>query len=112
MLTTYNKGIFAEWFLIFLLIIKGYKILAHRYKTKLGEIDVIASKNKNLKIFEVKSRSKGNFELGSDNVRVKQRSRIEMATKMFLSKHNKYLDYNISYSIFLFNNIFNYKFFE
>ena len=109
----YNKGLFAEYFLIFLLILKGYRIIARRFKTPVGEIDIIAVKNKQLKIFEVKYRSgKEEFDFGSLNVGGRQNRRIFNALNLFLSANKKYVDYNISYNIFLYRNIFNYQFYS
>jgi Holliday junction resolvase-like predicted endonuclease len=39
---TYQFGYFAEKYVMIFLWIKGYKILAHRYKSSFGEIDIIA----------------------------------------------------------------------
>ena len=110
---SYKKGLFAEYFLIFLLMLKGYKIVARRFKTPVGEIDIIAVKNKQMKVFEVKYRSnKEEFNVGSLNVGNKQNRRIVNALNMFLSGNKKYIDYNISYNIFLYRNIFNCKFYS
>ncbi|MDR2760566.1 MAG: YraN family protein [Rickettsiales bacterium] len=95
---------------MFLLFLRGYRIVAWRYKTKFGEIDVIAGKNKMLKIFEVKS-SRDKLAM-SDLVKYRQRKRIRGALGVFLTKNNKYVDYNISYAIFLYKNIFSHKFYE
>lgn len=105
----YKLGLFAEYFLIFILFIQGYKIIARRYKTKLGEIDLIATKKDNLYIYEVKART--SKMVNSDIVHVAQKKRIENATRIFLAKNNKYLDYNIFYTIFIYKNIFNFKFY-
>lgn len=105
--SSYNYGIFAEYFVIFYLMLRGYRILARRFKTKMGEIDIIATKNKELIAFEVKARR--NTELSTDIVRQKQRHRIFDAVNIFLNTNNKYIDYNISFSIILYKNIFNFK---
>jgi len=47
------------------LMLKGYRILARRAKTKLGEIDLIARKEKILAFIEVKARSGFNESLGA-----------------------------------------------
>jgi len=46
----------AEWFAAFALMAKGYRIVARRYKTKSGEIDLIARKGNLIAIIEVKAR--------------------------------------------------------
>jgi hypothetical protein len=54
---SYYKGVLSEYFCMFLLVVKGYKILGKRIKTKFGEIDVLATKNGVTVVFEAKYRS-------------------------------------------------------
>lgn len=108
---SYGYGLFAEYFIIFYLRIKGYKILARRYKTHFGEIDIIAKKLDNLVVFEVKARKNKNL-LTTEVVSKKQITRIQNAMNVFLSINSEYIDYNILVSIVLFNNIFNFKIFD
>ncbi len=46
----------AEWVAAFALRVKGYRIVARRYKTKAGEIDLIARKGDLVAMVEVKAR--------------------------------------------------------
>ncbi|MDR1499250.1 MAG: YraN family protein [Rickettsiales bacterium] len=109
-MNSYRYGLFAEYFIIFYLFIRGYRILARRYKTKLGEIDIIATKKDNLVAFEIKARKgKG---LTTEIVNNRQLLRINNALRFFLYKNNKYLDYNILIYIILYKNIFNFKIFK
>lgn len=108
---TYDYGLFAEYSIILYLRIKGYKILARRYKTYFGEIDIIAKKRDNLIAFEVKAR-KNKSILTTEIVSNKQITRIKNAMNAFLSRNPEYIDYNIFFSIVLFNNIFNFKIFD
>jgi putative endonuclease len=96
--------------MIFQLYLRGYRILARRYKTKLGEIDIIAKKNKNLIAFEVKARKNGVFN--TEMVSKKQLKRIENAMNVFLTKNSIYVDYNILFGIIFFKNIFKFKIFN
>lgn len=107
-MNSYNYGIFSEYFVIVYLFFCGYKILKRRYKTKLGEIDILATKNKDLIAFEVKAR-KNKGVLTSELVSDKQLNRIFNCLKFFVNKNNKYLDYNIYCNIVLFNNIFDFR---
>ena len=59
------KGRRAELIAAIWLMLKGYRILARRAKTKLGEIDLIARKGKILAFIEVKARSGFNESLGA-----------------------------------------------
>lgn len=109
-MNSYKYGIFAEYVVAVYLILKGYRILEKRYKTKVGEIDILAVKGRDLIAFEVKARRKQ--ELTTDLVSIKQRNRIENALKFFILKNNKYVDYNIYYSIILYRHMFNFKIFR
>ena len=106
-MNTYKYGLFAEYFLIVYLFFRGYKILARRYKTFLGEIDILATKKRDLIAFEVKARNKN--DVTTEVVSKKQIKRIYNAIKIFITYNNKYVDYNIYYSIILFRNVFNFK---
>jgi putative endonuclease len=57
------KGRRAELIAAIWLMLKGYRILARRVKTKMGEIDLIARKGKILAFIEVKARSGFNESL-------------------------------------------------
>ncbi|MFD2238745.1 YraN family protein [Aureimonas populi] len=50
------KGHRAEWLAAWALRLKGYRILAVRYRTRLGEIDLIARRGDVVAVVEVKAR--------------------------------------------------------
>ncbi len=79
-------GIYAEKISMFLLIAKGYKILAWRYKTPFGEIDLIAKKNNFLIFIEVKS-SKNKISNIERVLRNQQIGRIFNAVEFFIKKN-------------------------
>ncbi|MBX9977554.1 MAG: YraN family protein [Alphaproteobacteria bacterium] len=54
--THYRSGKFYEKLAGFFLLLKGYKIIQYRYKTVVGEIDILACKGKTLIAVEVKGR--------------------------------------------------------
>ena len=54
---TYQKGLWAEAVAVWFLRVKGYRILAQRYKTPMGEADIIAKKRNTLVCVEVKFRA-------------------------------------------------------
>ena len=60
---SYFFGILAEYYVIFLFLFMGYKLLEHRYKTKLGEIDLIFKKKNNIVAVEVKARHNRNIQI-------------------------------------------------
>jgi putative endonuclease len=52
----YRRGHRGEWLAALALMLKGYRILARRYRTRLGEIDLIARRGDVVAIVEVKVR--------------------------------------------------------
>ena len=52
----YRKGHRGEWLAAFALLLRGYRIVARRHRTKLGEIDLIARRGDLVAIVEVKAR--------------------------------------------------------
>jgi Uncharacterised protein family UPF0102 len=52
----YRRGLFAESIAALLLRLKGHRIIARRYKTPVGEIDLVALKGKRLAFVKVKQR--------------------------------------------------------
>ena len=66
----------------------GYKILNKNYRTKLGEIDIIAKDRDTVCFIEVKTRSNDSFGLPQESVsRFKQRQ-IAKAALSFLKEKN------------------------
>lgn len=51
-----RRGHAAEWLAAVALTLKGYRIVARRFKTKAGEIDLIARKADLVALIEVKAR--------------------------------------------------------
>ena len=62
---------------------RGYKILARNYRTRLGEVDLIASKEEFLLFIEVKTRRVAYFPISQVVTKSKQRKIIK-AAKQFL----------------------------
>jgi putative endonuclease len=73
------EGIAACW-----LRLKGYQILARRYRTPVGEIDLIARKRSMLAFVEVKMR--GDIDSALHAITASQRQRIERTARLFLAR--------------------------
>lgn len=52
----YRRGHRSEWIAALALLVKGYRIVARRFRTKLGEIDLVARRGDLVIIVEVKAR--------------------------------------------------------
>ncbi|MGK6316063.1 YraN family protein [Neorhizobium sp. DT-125] len=79
-----RRGHVSEYFAAFYLMAKGYRILAIRYRTRLGEIDLIARKGDLVVFVEVKARI-GERE-AVDAVGFTAQKRIRSASDLWLAK--------------------------
>lgn len=93
--TGYRKGLRAEALAAWFLRLKGYRILAMRYKTRMGEVDIIARRGQQLIFAEVKWRSSqadGAQAIHPENIR-----RVRQAAELYLQKHPRYTGLDIRF---------------
>ena len=92
-----RRGHVSEYVAALVLMLKGYRIVALRYRTKLGEVDIIARK-RDLAIFvEVKARRD---ELCAvDAVSYAAQKRIRDASDVWLSRQPDYSRLSRRYDI-------------
>lgn len=93
----WRRGYFAEEFCRLYLLLHGYKTLAHRYKTPLGEIDLIVKRGRQIAFIEVKARKTERD--GGEAVQGKSMQRIGNAAKLFLSAHPAYHTCNLRFDV-------------
>jgi putative endonuclease len=80
-----KRGRRSESWAAALLMLKGYRILGRRVRTKLGEIDLVAKAPSGLICFvEVKARASQTEAL--ESVRPRQRDRIARAASLYLAQ--------------------------
>jgi putative endonuclease len=79
-----KRGHAAEYLAAVFLMLKGYRILALRYRTKVGEIDIIARKRDLVAIIEVKARSTEMVAI--EAVSASSQNRIRSAADIWLSR--------------------------
>ncbi|WP_420839875.1 YraN family protein [Allorhizobium sonneratiae] len=79
-----KRGKRAEIFAALALMLKGYRILALRYKTRLGEIDLIARRGDLVLLVEVKARASQASAV--DAVSFDSKRRIRAAGDLWLAK--------------------------
>lgn len=84
-LARYEKGMLSERIAAFFLIAKGYRIRERRYKTRHGEIDLIATKGKTIAFVEVKSRR--SYAEGVEAISPKSQRRIQAAAEHYMQRH-------------------------
>lgn len=77
-----RRGRTAEMLAVLLLRVKGYSILAERFRCSIGEIDIVASKGDTIIFVEVKARE--STKLALESINQKQQRRIEAAAEIWL----------------------------
>ena len=69
---------------------KGYRLLAAGYRCRMGEIDLIAQKGRELVFVEVKLRRDARFAEAREQVTSAKQRRILLAARHFLAQHPEY----------------------
>lgn len=97
--TTYRTGLAAETLCRFALRVKGYRIIASRYKSPLGEVDIIAARGRTVALVEVKARASKREAI--EAVHPRQRERLERAAQDFLARHPHFNLHNLRFDVML-----------
>lgn len=95
--TAHAAGLDAEWIAAWILRFKGYRILATRYRTPVGEIDIIARRRRTIVFVEVKRRAALDDALGS--VLPQARARITRAAAHFMAGAPRYQDCGLRFDV-------------
>ncbi len=82
--TAFFRGHSAERFASVVLLLKGFRVVARRYRTRLGEIDLIARRGDLVLIVEVKARN--SLEAAQLAVTPQAMHRIEAAADLWLQR--------------------------
>lgn len=86
--SSYQAGVAAEQHVAEVLRRRRYDVLAQRYRTEAGEIDIIAREGSILHIIEVKRRKK--LHDARQCLSLRQRQRIERSAEIFAAEHPSY----------------------
>ncbi len=93
----WRRGHVAEYLAAAFLMLKGYRILAIRHRTKLGEIDIIARKGDLAVFVEVKSRRSAQEAI--DAVSFSSQRRIRAASDLWLAREPDFARLSQRYDI-------------
>lgn len=77
----------------------GFAILNRNWRTKHGEIDIIALKDETLVFFEVKTLPSGNLETLAHELNERKQKRIAETAKCFLAINRKYSNSFIRFDV-------------
>ena len=92
-------GLSAESRAAALLIAKGYRIVARRFRSPVGEIDIVARRGRALMFVEVKAR--GRLDDAAEAVIVRQQRRIIAAAEAWLAAHPDDVSCDIRFDVML-----------
>jgi putative endonuclease len=95
----FRLGLSGESRAALLLMAKGYRIAARRWKTPFGEIDIVARRRRSLVFVEVKARERGDD--AAEAVTKRSKSRIVAAAELWLAHYPADAACNIRFDVVL-----------
>jgi putative endonuclease len=87
-LKAYRRGHRGEWLASLLLLTKGFRVVERRYRTPLGEIDLIARRGDLVLMVEVKARP--TLMAAMEAIGRQSEHRIESAADLWLSRQRDF----------------------
>ena len=90
-------GRIAEGLAALSLRLRGYQVIARRFRTPVGEIDLIARRGQLLAFIEVKAR--GDLDQALSSLGSRQRERTERSAQWFLASHPSYRDFVLRFDL-------------
>ena len=95
----FQTGLSAESKASAYLIAKGYRILARRFRTPNGEIDIVARRRNLLTFVEVKARA--SLDEAAYSVTPQQQQRIVAAAQFWLMTHPEHANFEMRFDVVL-----------
>lgn len=95
----YRLGLRAESLAALYLRLKFYRIIARRYRTPIGEIDLIARRGKMLCFVEVKARA--SLDDAAFALTSRSQARIVRAAESYLSRHPQPMNMDLRFDLVL-----------
>lgn len=95
----FRLGLSAESRAAFFLIAKAYRIVARRWKTPFGEIDIVARRRRDLVFVEVKARE--TYDDAAEAVTERSKRRIAAAAELWLAHRPGDAQCNIRFDVIL-----------
>ncbi|MFM1814063.1 MAG: hypothetical protein RLZ98_758 [Pseudomonadota bacterium] len=90
-----RRGRLAEFMAALLLMSKGYRVIARRYKGQAGEIDLIAVRGRRLAFVEVKQRQ--SLEDAATAIGGRQAERIARSAAEWIARHPRYGNHDVGF---------------
>jgi putative endonuclease len=93
----FRRGHFAEYAAAAFLMAKGHRILARRFKTHLGEIDLITKRGRRVAFVEVKQRA--TIEDCESAVTQQTRRRVHSAANLWLARNAQFQNHDLGFDL-------------
>jgi putative endonuclease len=95
----FKTGLSAESRAAAYLMLKGYRILAKRFRTPYGEIDIVARRRNLVAFVEVKARA--SLDEAAYAVSPRQQARIVEAAQAWLMAHPEHAEFELRFDVML-----------
>ncbi len=92
-----RSGHTAETIVAAVYMATGHRILGRRFKTPVGEIDLIAIRKKRVAFIEVKKRQR--TEDAEDAITLTMRRRVRRAADLWLARNPQYQEHEIGFDL-------------
>jgi len=83
----------------------GIELIAHGYRCRLGELDLVCSDGQTLVVVEVRARQSGSHGSAVETVGPQKRQRIVRATRHFLMRHPNWFARPIRFDVIAIDGI-------
>ena len=94
-----RRGQRAELLALWLLRLKGYRLLARRYRVAVGEVDLIVRRRRVVVAVEVKAR--GEWAAASESIQPRQQRRIARALTQFVGGRDDLAGLDLRFDVML-----------
>jgi putative endonuclease len=98
-MAAFRLGVSAESVAAFFLGAKGYRTIARRWKSPVGEIDLVVKRGRLIVFVEVKARKA--LDQAAESVLLRQRRRIVAAAGAWLAAHPEHAGYDMRFDAIL-----------
>lgn len=93
----YRRGLNAEMIVAAVYMALGHRILGRRFKTPVGEIDLIAVKGNRVAFIEVKRRT--TTEDAENAITLTMRRRVRRAADLWLARNPRFQRHNVGFDL-------------
>lgn len=94
-----KSGHRAETLAAIYLQLKGYRILARRFKTPVGELDLVAKRGRSIVFVEVKGRR--DRTTAAQSIHAQNQARVVRAAQWWLQRHGQYIEHEVRFDVCL-----------